>query len=122
MQEIPGWGKKVKPSSRSAGGRSVASVPASLSAERKVFPRSAGRRRMPWGIYLVDVFDNMLLLRETPGYALLEPIPLRKTARPPVADRIDPHVRRPDLHDRHLPGPGLRGIPRGTVKQMRLVS
>ena len=35
-----------------------------------------------WGIYLVDVFDNIVLLREEPGLALLEPIPLKKTPRP----------------------------------------
>ncbi|MCX7887096.1 MAG: hypothetical protein N3B01_07585 [Verrucomicrobiae bacterium] len=29
-----------------------------------------------WGIYIADVFDNFLLLREKPGHALLEPVPL----------------------------------------------
>ena len=27
-----------------------------------------------WGIYLVDIFDNMTLIKETPGQALLEPV------------------------------------------------
>ena len=35
-----------------------------------------------WGIYLVDVFDNLVLLREEPGYALLEPVPLTEDPRP----------------------------------------
>ncbi len=30
-----------------------------------------------WGIYLVDIFDNMLLIKQVPGYALLEPLPFR---------------------------------------------
>ena len=37
-----------------------------------------------WGIYLVDTFDNMVLLAEEPGYALFEPVPLRST---PLATR-----------------------------------
>ena len=77
-----------------------------------------------WGVYLVDVFDNMLLLKEQTGYALLEPIPLRKTPRPPaIPDRINP--TRKDalvyLADVYT-GPGLDGIPRGTVKALRLFS
>ena len=32
-----------------------------------------------WGIYLVDIFDNILLLKEEPGWALFEPVPVRKT-------------------------------------------
>ena len=43
-----------------------------------------------WGVYLVDVFDNMVLLKEQNGAALLEPIPYRKTKTPPVvAGRVD---------------------------------
>jgi hypothetical protein len=43
-----------------------------------------------WGIYLIDVFDNMLLVKELPGYALLEPIPLRKAPRPPLfPEKVD---------------------------------
>ncbi len=75
-----------------------------------------------WGIYLVDVFDNLLLLKEEEGRALLEPIPLKTTRRPPIiADRTHPDttdgtVFLADIYN----GPGLRGIPRGTVKNLRL--
>ena len=75
-----------------------------------------------WGIYLVDVFDNMLLLREEPGYALFEPVPLRKTPVPPVIpdatkpERDDALVYLADVYT----GEGLRGIPRGEVKALRL--
>ncbi|MCP4642967.1 MAG: SUMF1/EgtB/PvdO family nonheme iron enzyme [bacterium] len=77
----------------------------------------------PWGIYLVDVFDNILLLQEQPGYALLEPTPLRTRQRPPVIpDRVD--LARDDavvyLQDIYA-GEGLKGIPRGAVKQLRLI-
>jgi len=77
-----------------------------------------------WGIYLVDAFDNLVLLREEPGYALLEPVPLRPVRRPPVIpDRVD--LTRRDaivqLSDVYR-GPGLEGVPRGTVRRLRLFS
>ena len=76
-----------------------------------------------WGIYLVDVFDNMTLIHESPGNALLEPIPLSVRPQAPVIpDRID--LARADatvlLTDIYQ-GPGLEGIPRGTVKKLRVV-
>jgi formylglycine-generating enzyme required for sulfatase activity len=77
-----------------------------------------------WGIYLVDVFDNFLLIKDLPGYALLEPIPLRKTPVPPIIpEKVDlaqteAVVYIPDIHV----GDGLKGVPRGTVKSLRLVT
>jgi formylglycine-generating enzyme required for sulfatase activity len=77
----------------------------------------------PWGIYLADAFDGLFLLREEPGYALLEPVPLRKTPRPPVipdradAARMDGLVILADVYA----GGGLQGIPRGTVKGLRVL-
>ena len=75
-----------------------------------------------WGVYLVDVFDNVVLIKEEPGFALLEPVPIRKTAKPPVIrDKVD--LKRKDclvyMTDVYA-GPGLAGIPRGTVKKLRL--
>ena len=76
-----------------------------------------------WGIYLADVFDNMVLIHQRPGYALLEPIPFRATPRPPrIPDRIDPNrkdalVYLSDVYS----GGGLAGIPRGSVKNLRIV-
>ena len=75
-----------------------------------------------WGIYLVDTFDNMVLIREEPGYALLEPVPFRSTPKPPViADKVDlaskdAVVNIVDIYA----GEGLKGIPRGTVKSLRI--
>lgn len=77
-----------------------------------------------WGIYLVDTEDNMTLLAQAPGFACLEPTPLRATEKPPVpADRIDPTrtdatVFIADLYE----GPGLKNVPRGTVKSLRIIS
>jgi formylglycine-generating enzyme required for sulfatase activity len=75
-----------------------------------------------WGIYLVDVFDNVVLVKEVADYALLEPIPLRTTRKPPViVDRVD--LNRRDalvyLEDIYA-GPGLKGVPKGSVEKLRL--
>ncbi|HNS20846.1 MAG TPA: SUMF1/EgtB/PvdO family nonheme iron enzyme [Sedimentisphaerales bacterium] len=77
-----------------------------------------------WGIYLADVFDNLVLVREEPGYALLEPMPIMKRARPPVpAERVN--LERKDgivyLHSVYS-APGLAGVPRGTIRSLRIVA
>jgi formylglycine-generating enzyme required for sulfatase activity len=124
VQRIPGYGKKVEPLIRD--GLTLDSWPKFLHPyplSDKYFLVAA--RPTPdalWGIYLVDVFDNMLLLKELPGYALLEPIPLRATPRPPVVPekvdlaRQDAVVYLPDIYV----GDGLKGIPRGKVKSLRV--
>ena len=75
-----------------------------------------------WGIYLVDVFDNIVLIHEEPGNALLEPVPLVKRRRPPVIpdkvllDRKDATIYIADIYH----GPGLAGVPRGEVEALRV--
>jgi formylglycine-generating enzyme required for sulfatase activity len=75
-----------------------------------------------WGIYLVDAFDNVVPLVVDPDKAFLEPIPLAPRVRPPVMhDRTDYEqdeavVFITDVYE----GPGLKNIPRGTVKSLRL--
>ncbi len=124
VQRIPGYGKSVEPIIMD---QLVSRVwpkflhPWPLS-DRYFLVACQPDSRSLWGIYLVDVFDNMLLLAETPGYALLEPMPLKARPRPPViADRVSP--RRKDgvvyLTDIYA-GPGLDGVPRGTVKALRV--
>ena len=77
-----------------------------------------------WGIYLADVFDNLLLIREEPGYALFEPIPLVRRPRPKIIpEKVD--LARKDavlyLHDVYTGG-GLAGVPRGTIRSLRIVA
>lgn len=78
----------------------------------------------PWGAYLVDVFDNLLPLREVAGRLVLEPVPVVRRPVPPVIpDKVDPArkdavVYVQDIHE----GPGLKGIPRGAVKSLRVFS
>ena len=131
VQRIPGWGKKVE--------RVVKDAVADASWPKFLHPYPLGRpsgegsgkcflvacQPTPeslWGIYLVDVFDNLLLLREEPSYALLEPVPIQPRPAPPVIpDRVLPErtnslVYLVDVYA----GPGLRGIPRGEVKALRV--
>ena len=104
----------------------MAQVPPPLSSERKVLPLTACQPtpKSLWGIYLVDVFGNLTLIKEMPGYALLEPLPLRPTTPPPVIppkvdlNRKDAVVYLSDIYA----GDGLKGIPRGSVKKLRLIS
>ncbi|MEI6646009.1 MAG: SUMF1/EgtB/PvdO family nonheme iron enzyme [bacterium] len=75
-----------------------------------------------WGIYLVDTFDNMLLLREEKDCVLFEPVPIRKSFRPPV---LPPRVKLASkeatvyLQDIYI-GSGLEKLPRGTIKKLRV--
>ena len=78
----------------------------------------------PWGIYLVDTFDNMVLICDEPGYAMFEPIPIRKTPVPPmIPDRTDPLRDDAEVFIANIyEGEGLRGVSPGTVKSLRLFS
>ncbi len=75
-----------------------------------------------WGIFLVDVFDNMLCLKEEPGYALFEPIPFVARPKPPsLPDRINPDLDDAIVYLEDIyKGEGLAGLPRGIVKKLRL--
>jgi len=81
-------------------------------------------QKSPWGIYLVDVFDNMLPIYVRPKFDLFEPIPLAKTPRPPaVPDRIDPASDNAVVYlDDVYAGEGLKGVPHGTVKKLRILA
>ena len=78
----------------------------------------------PWGVYLVDTFDNMVLIYNEPGYAMLEPIPIMKTPVPPmIPDRIDPTRDDAEVLIANIyEGEGLRGVSPGTIKSLRLFS
>ena len=124
VQRIPGYGKKVEPVIKD---RLVAGVyprflmPLPLS-EEYFLVSAQPEAGMPWGIYLVDVFDNMTLIKDMPGHSLLEPLPLTRTRRPPVIpDRIDPNRKDAVVYLLDVyRGSGLSGVPRGTVKKLRV--
>ena len=75
----------------------------------------------PWSIYLVDVYDNMLKLREETGYQLLEPFALIERDEPAtLPDRTIASEKTSNLFitDVYF-GQGLPQVPRGTVKKLR---
>jgi len=124
VQRIPGWGQKVKPVM--VDGLVDGSWPRFLHpyplSDKYFLASCQPTPESRWGIYLVDVFDNMVLLREEVGSVLFEPIPLRKTPRPRVIpDRVDLASREASVYLLDVyAGPGLCGVPRGTVKKLRL--
>ncbi|MAG58595.1 MAG: hypothetical protein CMJ83_20085 [Planctomycetes bacterium] len=126
VQRIPGFGRPVRPriKDRLVDGvwpRFLHPVPLD---EKYFLVACQPAPGALWGIYLADVFDNLVLLREEPGYALLEPIPIRRAPRPPVVPdqvdlaRKDAVVQIADVYH----GAGLEGVPRGSVKKLRVFS
>jgi len=124
VQRIPGYGEKVEPVIRdqlvnNSWPRFLHPFPLSENYYLAACQLDA---QSPWGIYLVDVFDNIVPICVEPGVAVLEPVPLRPTKRPPVipekidTDRQDALVYLSDIYK----GGGLKGVPRGTVKKLRL--
>ncbi len=126
VQRIPGRGQKVEPIINDR--LVVGSWPKFLHPfplSDKYFLVSCRRNEASrWGVYLVDVFDNMLPLYEDTDHDLLEPIPLRPVAPPPVIpDRVDRNredavINLGDIYS----GPGMAGVPRGTIKSLRVIA
>jgi hypothetical protein len=126
VQRIPGRGRKVEPA--------MLDLPIGQTWPKFLHPFPLSEKyflvscqpspNAPWGIYLADVFDNLVLIREQPGFALFEPIPIRKAVCPPVlADKVvlpgdEAEVLLADVYA----GPGLKGVPRGAIRSLRLVS
>lgn len=77
-----------------------------------------------WGIYLVDRFNNRTLIAAEEGFCYLEPVLLEPSKKPSVIpNRVDlskttATVFLQDVYH----GDGLKGIPRGTVKKLRIGS
>ena len=74
------------------------------------------------GIYLFDAFGNLNLIYRDPAISSMEPLPIRPRRNPPqIASRVNVH----ESSDSRLlvadVYQGLSGIPRGTIKQLRLV-
>ena len=125
VQRIPGRGKKVDPK--------ILDRLVSDSWPKFLFPWPLDEnfylvsckpdKAANYGIYLVDTFDNLTLLCEVPGKALLEITPLQQRKRPPVRPSLieqgkPARVKIIDIYQ----GPGLAGVPRGTVKELRIIS
>ena len=124
VQRIPGYGEPVEPIIRdqlvnNSWPRFLHPYPL---GEKHFLTACQPDAQSPWGIYLVDVFDNMLPIAVEPGVALLEPVPLRKTKRPPVIPsrttpgQKDAIVYLADIYK----GDGLKDVPPGTATKLRI--
>lgn len=75
-----------------------------------------------WGLYLVDVYDNVTCLMQAEGEGFISPILVQKKKTPPaIPDRVKLNEKEATFFIQDIyEGEGLRGIPRGTVKSLRL--
>jgi formylglycine-generating enzyme required for sulfatase activity len=128
VHEFPGYGQDVQGDvadglvrNQFERGKPYFVYPFPLSDKYVLVSVKTGRDAL-WGIYLVDVFDNVTRIAEVEGAALLEPIPLVSRKKPPVIpDRYTPGAKTASVHIADIyNGPGLRGVPRGTVKRLRV--
>jgi formylglycine-generating enzyme required for sulfatase activity len=129
VQQIPGRGKTVEPViedglvgetwPRFAAPYPLAQPDTNLGAGKYFLVNCRESPWAPWGIYLVDVFDNLTPLLSGPYCSA---VPLRPRPRPPVIparvklDRTSGFVYMADVYR----GPGIAGCPPGTVKALRL--
>ena len=131
VQMIPGWGKPpdVRIEDRlyiNAYPRFLQPFPLGTSpadgAGKFFLVAMKPSPRALWGLYLVDIFDNITLLRETEGWSFNEPIALKARKRPPaIPDRRRENVPYCTMYCGDIyQGEGLKGVPRGTVKEVRL--
>ncbi len=75
-----------------------------------------------WGLYLVDIYDNVTCLIETEGEGFISPILVKESVTPPsIPDRVKLDDQEATIFIQDIyEGEGLKGIPRGTVKELRL--
>jgi len=131
VQLIPGYGKKV--SAPTEDGLYVGTWPRFLTPYPLGSSNADGAGRYflvsgkmsedgLWGIYLVDIFDNITLLHEENGCAMNIPVPLQKRKLPPlIPDRVVPGAKEASVVIGDIyQGPGLKNVPRGKVKELRV--
>jgi formylglycine-generating enzyme required for sulfatase activity len=124
VQQIPGYGKEVSARIADGLGYNAPNVTSTHPLSDKYFLAACWARKGRQGIYLMDVFDNGLELCSIEGRFLLEPTPWKKRTRPPVIpDRAEPKATSGTvvLSDVTF-GKGMQGVPRGTVKSLRVYS
>ncbi len=82
----------------------------------KLTPRSL------WAIYLVDVFDNITCIMQLEDAGLTTPQLVKKRPTPPaIPDRVNLADKEATFFIQDIyQGEGLQGVPRGTVKSLRI--
>jgi formylglycine-generating enzyme required for sulfatase activity len=126
VQKIPGRGKPVRTVIRDklvdkSWPKFLHPYPLS---DKYFLVASEPNKKSSWGIYLVDVFDNMLPICVQPKFDFFEPIPLTKGPRPPIIpDKMDLSRDNAIVYiDDVYAGAGLTGVPRGVVKKLRVLA
>lgn len=130
-REIPGWGQDVVGNVLDMQSTAI-SWNAGLTYNF-VFPYPLGENYIlvncelasnpgTYGLYLVDTFDNMTLIKEIPGKGLFWPTPLVEREVPPVLpDRWIPGEKEATLFVTDVyNGLGTTNVPRGTIKNLRI--
>ena len=142
VQEIPGWGRNVVGNvydGQGGGQKYTFQTPWPLSdkyflvslkgftpalpapAADKGKTRRARRNSGKWTLCLVDVFDNMTTIYTDSKYSIFEPMPLVPRKTPPMLpDRTRPGAPATIFCTDIYGGRGLKGVPRGTVKELRV--
>lgn len=130
VHEFTGWGKDVEGDmadpytmNQFARGKPYFSHPWPLDAKYNLATVKAAPDAL-MGLYLVDVFDNVTRIAEAEDGLYLEAMPFAPRKRPPIIpDRSVKGKKTCSVHIADIyNGPGLKGVPRGTVKKMRLFS
>ena len=75
-----------------------------------------------WGIYLVDIYDNLTLVANADDAGMIYSVPVKSTPVPPaIPDRIKPNEKEATVFIQDIyEGEGLRGVPRGQIKSFRV--
>ena len=128
VHEFPGAGRMVEGDvcdlqvdNQFARGKPYFAHPWALDAKH-VLCAAQTRPDGRFGLYLADVYDNLVLIAEAEDGVLFEPIPLAPRKRPPlIPDRRVKGAKTCSVHIADIyKGPGLRDVPRGTVKKLRV--
>ena len=125
VQRITGRGEPIKPLIRDdlvRGDWPMFLHPYPLS-DKYLLVSCRMSAKSSWGVYLVDVFDNLVLVHEEPDYALLEPTPVAPRKQPiAIPDQVDLTQNDAIVYIGDVyAGQGLKGVPRGIIRQLRLV-
>ena len=77
-----------------------------------------------WGVYLIDIYDNLTLIAEFEGEGLICPTPVVQRPVPPVIpEKINLASKEATVFIQDIyEGEGLEGVPRGTVKAFRVLA
>lgn len=79
---------------------------------------------LPFAIYFIDIDGRRELLAADPGISCNQPIPLRARPVPPIRPSLVDYRKKTGtvyMQDIYA-GPGLAGVPRGTIQALRVVA